>query len=476
MTQRHNFLIGKEWRERGQTIPVVNPHTQEAIAEVCLAGRDEILQAISLAERAFDKTRNLPAYLRSRICGQTAQGIRSRREEFARTIALESGKPLVFARAETDRAAATFEIAAEEAKRIGGEVLDLDVAEHARGKIGIARRFPIGPVAGISPFNFPLNLVAHKVAPALACGNPIVLKPSSTTPLSALLLGKVLMETEAVEGSLSILPCKSADAAPLVEDPRLKMVTFTGSAPVGWDIKRRAGKKKAVLELGGNAAVIVESDADLELAAKKICAGAFAFSGQVCISVQRAFVHESRFDRFMDLLRQEIGKLKIGDPLDETVTFGPMIDLENAERIEAWVGEAVRSGAQIVTGGKRKGALYEPTVLAGVDPAMKVSCQEAFGPILTVEPYADFQKAIDRVNDSDFGLQSGIFTNQMDKVMQAFDRFEVGGVIVNDAPTFRVDNMPYGGIKESGFGREGVRYSMEEMTEIKLLVLNNCKD
>jgi glyceraldehyde-3-phosphate dehydrogenase (NADP+) len=473
MTQKHAYLIGREWREGVPTLPVRNPHTQEVIAEVCLAGTREILQAIDLASRAFEKTRFLPAYVRSRICTQIAEGIRRRGEEFARTIALESGKPLTLARAEAARGADTFSIAAEEAKRISGEVLNLDIAEHAHGKFGLVRRFPIGPIAGISPFNFPLNLVAHKVAPALACGCPIVLKPSSTTPLTALLLARVVLETEAVEGSLSVVPCRSADAAPLVEDPRLKLVTFTGSPATGWDIKRRAGKKRVVLELGGNAAVVIEPDADLPLAAQKICAGAFAFSGQVCISVQRVYVHESRFAEFSRLLEHETKKLNIGDPMDGNTDFGPMIDVENAERIKSWIDDAVRHGARIVTGGKRTGTLVEPTILTGVAENQPVVCKEAFAPVLVLEPYADFRTALRRVNDSDFGLQAGIFTNQMDKIMLAYNLLEVGGVVINDAPTFRVDNMPYGGVKDSGFGREGIRYALEEMTEMKILVLNN---
>ncbi len=476
MTQKHNFLIGKEWREAKNTLPVLNPFSQEVVAEVCLAGREELLQAIDLAEKAFRITQTQPAFVRSRICKQISEGIEKQSEEFARTIALESGKPLVYARGEVSRAALTFQVAAEEAKRIGGEILDLDIAESGRGKMGITRRFPIGPIAGISPFNFPLNLVAHKVAPALATGCPIVLKPSSTTPLTALALANIVMETEAPEGSMSVVPCKSTDATPLVEDPRLKMISFTGSPPVGWDIKSRAGKKKTVLELGGNAAVIIEPDADLPLAAKKVCAGAFAFSGQVCISVQRAFIHESRMDEFKRLLTAEINALKSGDPLDDSVNFGPLIDLANAERIENWIHKAENSGAKILSGGTRTGTMVEPTVLSNVDPREEISCQEAFGPVLVLEAYSDFQTVLDVVNDSQFGLQAGIFTNQMDKIMKAFNQIEVGGLIVNDAPTFRVDNMPYGGVKNSGFGREGIPYSVEEMTEIKLLVMNDYRE
>jgi len=285
-------------------------------------------------------------------------------------------------------------------------------------------------------------------------------------------LGKVIMESDALEGSFSVLPCRSQEAAPLVEDPRLQMVSFTGSPRVGWDIKKRAGKKRVTLELGGNAGVIIEPDADLRFAAKKVCFGAFVYSGQVCISVQRVYVHESCYKIFVDHLIEEIGQLKQGDPMDESVTFGPMIDLDNAQRIESWVNKAVEGGAELITGGKRENTFFEPTVLTQVDPKNQLACDEAFGPILIVEPYSDFQKAIDQVNSSPFGLQAGVFTNQMDKAMRSFNQLEVGGVVLNDVPTFRVDNMPYGGVKDSGFGREGIKYSIEEMTEIKLLVMN----
>ena len=473
MIKTHDFLIGKEWRKSANTVPVVNPFTQKAFAEVCLAGEHEIEQATALAEKAFQATRTQPAYLRSRICTNIAHTLRERSEEFAQTISLESGKPLIYAQVEVARSSSTFEIAAQEALRLDGKLLTLDITEAARGKAGLTRRRPIGPVAGICPFNFPLNLVSHKVAPALACGNPIVIKPASSTPLTALLLGEVISNTEATEGSFSVVPCRGKDAAPLIEDPRFKMITFTGSPGVGWDIKRRAGKKKVVLELGGNAGVIVEPDADVDLAAKKIAFGAFVYSGQVCISVQRAYIHASRYDEFLNKLLTETASFKSGDPLDESVTFGPMIDTENAERIEAWIGEATNAGAAVITSGKREDAFYPPTIMTDVDPKLSVSCNEAFGPILVVDSYTDFSEAVERVNDSDFGLQAGVFTNQMDKTLRAFNQLDVGGVIINDVPTFRVDNMPYGGVKDSGFGREGIKYSLEEMTELKLLVFNH---
>jgi len=476
MNKTYDILIGNELTKGTSVIPVVNPFTGEPFAEVCLADSVEIDKAINLAEEAFKKTRVLPSYQRSRICAEVASGIQDRSDEFSKIIAQESGKPLIYARAEVARSVSTFEIASQEALRLDGEMLTLDITESAHGKAGLTRRFPIGPIAGISPFNFPLNLVAHKVAPALACGNPIIIKPASSTPLTALLLGEIVQNTQAIEGSLSVLPCTSKNATPLVEDPRLKMVTFTGSPNVGWDIKKRAGRKKVVLELGGNAGVIVEPDAEIDLAAKKIAFGAFVYSGQVCISVQRVFVHASKYDDFLESLISETQVFRPGDPLDEKVTMGPMIDLENAERIESWVNEAVAEGAKIQTGGKRDKNYYPPTILTNVNPNLPVACSEAFGPILIVNSYTNFNDAIKAVNNTDFGLQAGVFTNNMNKALGAFNQLDVGGVVINDIPTFRVDNMPYGGVKDSGFGREGIKYSLREMTEIKLLVYNHLME
>jgi|LWDU01.1.fsa_nt_gi glyceraldehyde-3-phosphate dehydrogenase (NADP+) len=473
MKKTYDILIGNELTKGTSVIPVVNPFTGEPFAEVNLADSIEIDKAINLAEETFKKTRVLPSYQRSLICSEVASGIQDRSDEFSKLIAQESGKPLIYARAEVARSVLTFEIASQEALRLDGEMLTLDITESAHGKAGLTRRFPIGPIAGISPFNFPLNLVAHKVAPALACGNPIIIKPASSTPLTALLLGEIVQNTQAIEGSLSVLPCSNKNATPLVEDPRLKMITFTGSPNVGWDIKKRAGRKKVVLELGGNAGVIVEPDAEIEFAAKKIAFGAFVYSGQVCISVQRVFVHASIFDNFLERLISETQKFIPGDPLDESVTMGPMIDLKNAERIESWVNEAVAEGGKILTGGKRENNYYPPTILTKVNPILPVACSEAFGPILIVNSYTNFNDAIKEVNNTDFGLQAGVFTNNMNKAFGAFNQLDVGGVIINDIPTFRVDNMPYGGVKDSGFGREGIKYSLREMTEIKLLVYNH---
>jgi acyl-CoA reductase-like NAD-dependent aldehyde dehydrogenase len=473
MTQQNKFYCGGEWRNGTETLSVVNPFNQTIFAEVGLANAKDIEDAISFAEKSFETTRKLPAFNRSRICSQIADGIKSRKDEFAQTISKESGKPLIYAMAEVTRSILTFTIASEEALRINGEVLTLDIAESGKGKTGITRRFPIGPISGISPFNFPLNLVAHKVAPAMACGNPIILKPSSLTPMTALLLAEVIDQSDAIKGSFSVLPCQRKVADPFVEDHRLKMVSFTGSPSVGWNMKQRSGKKKVTLELGGNAAAVIEPDADLDYAAKKVCFGAFAYSGQVCISVQRALIHKSCYSDFVEKLISEIELLKSGDPLDKTVTFGPMIDQGNAERIESWVQASLQSGGKLLAGGKRNGQFFEPTLLEGIDSREQIVCEEAFGPVLILEEYSDFDSAIEKVNDSDFGLQAGIFTNQMDKIMKAFNRLEVGGLVINDVPTFRIDNMPYGGVKDSGFGREGIKYSIEDMTELKLLVMNN---
>ena len=476
MTQKHPYLIDRTWEHSEDTLPVTNPYTQQVFAEVCLANAATIDRAIASAHKAFETTRKLPSYKRAQLCNEVAERIKTRREEFAETITLESGKPLVYSRGEVARTISTFQIAAEEASRIHGEVLNLDITEAAAGKSGLVQRFPLGPISAISPFNFPLNLVAHKVAPALAVGNPMVLKPSSFTPLTALLLGRVLCDAGIPEGMMSILPCRTDDAKALVEDDRFKMITFSGSPPVGWYIKANAGRKRVTLELGGNAGVIIEPDSDLDLAARRVCFGAFSYSGQVCISVQRTYVHESIFDEFKDKLLKEVSSLKRGDPLDESTTIGPLIDLENAKRIEQWVDEAVTAGAELLTGGKRNGTFVEPAVLTRVSPKVQAFCQEAFGPLLILEPYSDFEKAVEQVNNSAFGLQAGVFTNQIDKAFRAFNNLEVGGVVLNDVPTFRVDNMPYGGVKDSGFGREGVKYTIEEMTEIKLMVMDKYQD
>jgi glyceraldehyde-3-phosphate dehydrogenase (NADP+) len=397
-------------------------------------------------------------------------GLKVAREELARLIALEAGKPLKLARAEVARAILTFTDAVEEAKRLRGEWLPLDLDTASEGRQGLVRRFPLGPVAAITPFNFPLNLVAHKVAPALACGNPLVLKPASQTPLTALRLAQIIQHAGAPPGSFNVLHCPGALAEKIATDPRMKYLSFTGSGAVGWRLREVAGHKKVALELGGNAGVAVHSDADLDYAAQRCAAGSFAYAGQTCISVQRIFVHRPVFDAFLEKFLNCTRQLKVGDPLDEQTDVGPMISEAEARRALAWVEEALRDGAQLILGGETRGSLMPPMILTRTTPAMKVNCQEIFAPVVTVEPYTDWAEALQRINDSPYGLQAGIFTRDLPATFEAFATLDVGGLLVNDVPTWRADVMPYGGWKESGLGREGVRYAIEGMTERRILV------
>jgi glyceraldehyde-3-phosphate dehydrogenase (NADP+) len=417
--------------------------------------------------------RQLPAYERAAILSRVSAKLTERREEVARTLAGEAGKPIRDALVETDRAAMTFQVAAEAARHLHGELLPLDLAPHGRGRIGIVRRVPIGPVAAIAPFNFPLNLTAHKIAPAIAAGNPIVLKPATKTPLSALYLAEFAVTAGLPDGAISVLPMERKTGDRLVTDPRFKLLTFTGSSAVGWDMKARAGKKKVILELGGNAGVVVDEGADLSFAVARVVAGGFALAGQSCISVQRVFLHDAVAKEFTSRLLDAVDKLKTGDPLDAATDLGPMIDAGEAERVDTWIQEAVRAGARVLTGGRRLGgSLYAPTVLTHVPADAKVCAQEAFAPLLVLSTFASFRDALGQVNASTYGLQAGVFTPSLEHAMLAFDLLEVGGVIVNDVPTWRIDHMPYGGVKDSGLGREGPRYTIEEMTEPRLLVIN----
>ena len=468
----YGFFVDGRWIEDGDLVEIRAPYDGSVIARVTQGRREHVESAIASAVKAFGTTRRLPTFERQRILRQIATNIAFRRDEFSHTLAQEAGKPIKLARIEVDRAVFIFNVAAEETARMHGEYLSLDWQESTAGRWGITRRFPLGPVAGITPFNFPLNLVAHKVAPAIAAGCPIVLKPAPQTPLCSLMLAECVQQAGWPDGGLSVLPLSNEDAGLLVTDDRIKLISFTGSVPVGWDIKRRAGKKKVALELGGNAGVIVHSDADLQYAADRCITGGFAYAGQTCISVQRIFVEQSVYGKFTELLVQGVKKLRMGDPLDETVDVGPLIRQSDAQRAVSWVEEAVQAGARLLCGGKRQGSMVEPTVLTSTKPEMKVNCQEIFGPVVTVEPYSGFDEALRRVNDSPFGLQAGLFTRDTKLVFQAFDELEVGGLIAGDIPSFRVDHMPYGGIKDSGIGREGLRYAIEDMTEMKLLVMN----
>lgn len=468
----HGFLVDGKWMEEGDLIEVKSPFDGGIIGRVCQGRRQHAEMAIAAAVKAFGTTRRLPAFERQRVLRRVAEGIAQRKEEFARTLCQEAGKPIKAARTEVERSIFTFTVAAEESTRIYGEYLPLDWQEFTAGRWGIVKRFPLGPIAGITPFNFPLNLVAHKVAPAIAAGCPMVLKPAPQTPLSSLLMAEVVQQAGWPDGGLNVLPLSNEDAGLLVSDDRLKMISFTGSAAVGWQIKKNSGKKKVVLELGGNAGVIVHSDADLAYAAERCVAGGFGYAGQTCISVQRILVERSVYGKFTDLFLAGVKELKVGDPLDESTDVGPLIRESDAIRSADWVQEAVRGGARPLCGGNRKGSVFEPTVLTGTKPEMKVNCQEMFAPVVTVEPYADFDEALRQINNSAYGLQAGIFTRDAKLMFQAYEELEIGGLLAGDVPSFRIDNMPYGGLKDSGIGREGLRYAIEEMTEPKLLVMN----
>ena len=466
-------LVGGSWKKTGEAIEIHSAYDDAVVAIVHRAGPGEIESAIALATEGFAETRRLPAWKREEILAKISQGIAARHEEFARTIALEAGKPIRTARAEVDRAVFTFKIAAEESKRIYGEIIPLDWLPGNEGRIGYVRRVPLGPVVGISPFNFPLNLVAHKIAPALAAGNPIILRPASQTPVSALKLAELVLEAGWPPAAIAVVPCSTQNAAPLIEDPRIKKLTFTGSPAVGWALKARAGMKKVTLELGGNAGVILHSDGNVTYAAERVAWGGFAYAGQSCISVQRIYAHADIYEQFVDELIPRVKALKLGDPLDEATDVGPLIDHGAAERIESWLAEAVAGGAQVLLGGEREGTLFQPTVLASLQEEMKISCQEAFGPVVGLYAYQEVEEAIKAVDDSEFGLQAGLFTRDAKLIRQAFNEIDVGGLIVNDVPTYRIDHMPYGGAKMSGEGREGLRYAIEGMSEMKLLVMSD---
>ena len=471
-TMTLGYLVDGRWLKEGEPIEIRAPHDGSVVGVTFRANAQQVEAAIQAATRAFQETRHFPPYRRQHILRAVSEGIAARREEFARVMALEAGKPIKAANVEVDRAIFTFSVAAEESTRITGEWLPLDLQASAAGRAAIVRRFPLGPIAAITPFNFPLNLVAHKWAPAIAAGCTIVHKPAPQTPLSALRLAELVEQAGWPAGALNVLSLSNADAERLVTDDRLKLLTFTGSGTVGWELKKKAGKKRVALELGGNAGVIIHSDADLDYAAERCALGGFSYAGQSCISVQRILVQRSVYDKFLSAFLPRVTKLKTGEPLDQATDVGPMISEDAARRAEAWVNEAVDGGAKLLAGGKRRGSYFEPTVLTGTNPRMRVNCEEVFAPVVTVEPYEEFADAVRQVNDSPYGLQAGVFTRNVKHIFSAYDELEVGGVIAGDIPSFRIDQMPYGGIKDSGLGREGLRYSIEEMTERKMLLLN----
>ena len=462
------YLAG-EFVRAGTPLEVHDPATDELVATTWQAGPEELERATAAAVEAFSQTRRLASFERRDALAHVAERISQDADELAELLSRESGKPIRDAKVEVARGALTFRIAAEEALRINGEWLPLDWSAANRGRSGIVRRYPIGPVAGISPFNFPLNLAAHKVAPAIAAGCSIVLKPPSKDPLVMLRVAGYLAETNLPKGAVSILPMDRPTGDRMVMDDRFKLLSFTGSPSVGWKMKAEAGKKKVVLELGGNAGAIVDDTADLDWAVARLAYGAFAYSGQVCISVQRIYVVESIFADFQRLFVEKVRQLKVGSPLDPATDLGPMVNAAAVARTHEWVGDALERGAKALVGGEPDGLFFPPTVLVNVPKDARVCGEEVFAPVVNLFAVPDFKAAISEINDSQFGLQCGVFTNDLERTLLAHDELEVGGVIVNDVPTWRTDAMPYGGVKDSGLGREGLRWSIEDMTEPRLL-------
>jgi acyl-CoA reductase-like NAD-dependent aldehyde dehydrogenase len=464
------YYLANAARWANRDLEVTDKHTGLVATRVAQADAAAIDEAIGAAAAAAEPMRKLPAYERQAVLQHCAARFKERREELALALCIEAGKPIRDSRGEVARLIDTFRVAAEEAVRLGGEVLEMEISERARGYRGMFKRVPLGPCSFISPFNFPLNLAAHKIAPAIAAGCPFVLKPASKTPVGALLIGAVLAETALPKGAFSILPCKRGGADLFVSDERLKLLSFTGSPAVGWDLKARAGKKRVVLELGGNAACVVDQGADLEDAAERITTGAFYQSGQGCISVQRILIHAAVYEELRELLVAKARALVAGDPKDERTFIGPLIDEDAARRLEGWIESARAAGGRLLCGGQRTGALLEATLLEDVPPGEKLCAEEAFGPVAVLARFDDFDAALREVNASAFGLQAGVFTRDIQRAFRAWDELEVGAVIVGDVPSWRVDHMPYGGVKASGLGREGVRYAMQDMTELRLLV------
>jgi acyl-CoA reductase-like NAD-dependent aldehyde dehydrogenase len=472
MGNSHPIYLAGEWATSDRPLDVRNPYNDDLVGTTYYATRDQLETAIVSAEAVTPVLREMATFERAAILTKLAANMRRERDAIARLIALEAGKPIRDSEVEADRGIFTVDTAAEEAKRLDGEVIPLDLLPSSKGRFGMVRRFPIGPIAGISPFNFPLNLALHKVAPAIASGNPIVLKPPTKDPLIMLKIAELLEDCGLPKGALSVLPMDRATGDVLVEDDRFKLLSFTGSPDVGWDMKNRAGMKRVVLELGGNAGVVIDEDADLTFAAGRVKTGAFAYAGQVCISVQRVFIHENVYDDFMALLVKETGSIICGDPLDRATDLGPMIDDKGAGRTQQWIEQAVAEGASIVAGGKANGRFFQPTIIENAKPESFVCSREAFAPLVTVFKAPSFAKGVAELNNSVFGLQAGIFTNNLERALYAYEQTEAGGVIINDIPTYRIDHMPYGGVKSSGLSREGVKYAIEDMTEMRLMVVN----
>jgi len=467
------FLVNGEWRTGEGTFEVRSPFDDSVVAEIGVPTEADVEEAAATAAETFETSRHLPIHARSEALDHISKRLAETVDENAELIAREGGKPLKWARVEATRAVSTFRWASEVIRHGDDELMRLDTEASLGSRMGILRRFPVGPVLGITPFNFPLNLVAHKVAPALGVGAPIVVKPASWTPVGALRLAELFCETDLPKGMYQVLPVRSNVADQMARDPRYRKISFTGSAAIGWYLKGLDPRKRVTLELGGNAGVIVHSDADLDLAATRIAFGGYYQAGQSCISVQRVLVASEVYDELATRLVKQVESLKVGDPMDPTVDVGPVIEKGEVARISEWVDEAVSQGAEVLTGGTGEGPFFQPTLLAQTTPQMKVRCEEIFGPVVTISPYQTFEEALAEVNDSRYGLQAGVFTNDINRAFEAHRALEVGGVIVNDVSAFRADQMPYGGSKDSGFGREGLRFAMEEMTEPRIMVLSH---
>jgi acyl-CoA reductase-like NAD-dependent aldehyde dehydrogenase len=472
-TQTGFLLCGKEWID-GEPLEVRSPWDNGLVGRVTAATRADARQAVHHAVASLRRTRALPRWKRREILEDIAAALVAQKDRFAKLIVAEAGKPIRLARAEVDRAILTFKTAAEESVRLGGETIPLDLTEGNENRWGLVQRFPVGPVLAVTPFNFPLNLVAHKVAPALAAGCPILLKPAPQTPFTALALGELILKAGWPDEALAILTLSNADTTWLAEkEDRIKLVSFTGSAKVGWELKARSGRKRVLLELGGNAALILHGDwPNLDEAAVRTAHAAFGFAGQSCISIQRVFAERRIFQSFLWKLVEIADKLISGDPADEATEIGPLVRLAEAERVEAWIKEAVQGGAKLVTGGQRKGSMITPAILTATQPGMKIRDEEAFGPVVLVEPYEEFEDALAQVNHSRYGLQAGLLTRDAGRILAAYRELEVGTLIVGDTPSWRLDPMPYGGVKDSGVGREGLRSAIQEMTEPRMLVIS----
>lgn len=465
------ILVAGDWEVSDDPFTVYEAGGGPAVTNTYRASDEQYERAVQAAVAAFQTTRRMASYERGDLLRAISDGILSRKDELARLLALEAGKPLADSTTEVERTGIAFRISAEEAERIGGEVMPLDLIETARGRWGITRHMPLGPVAAITPFNVPLSLAAHKLGPAIAAGNTIVLKPPSQVPGTLLRLGEIIQQAGAVPGSVSVMPMSRELGNRMVEDPRFRLLTFTGSSSAGWDMRSRAGTKKVALELGGNAGLIVDETADAVHAAERTVRGAFKHAGQLCISVQRVYIHRSKWDEYVDSLVAGAAALEVGHPLDASADLGPMVSVRAADQFMDWLAEAESLGGKVLEGGERDGAYVRPTVVVDVPREAKLCAEEAFAPVVVLTPFEDFHEAIDALNDSDYGLQAGVFTTDFQRAWTAFEDLDVGGVVVNDTPAFRVDNMPYGGNKASGQGREGIKFALEHMTELRLMVV-----